>query len=299
MAKEPALPSLIDNVSGNTALAGLRQLLPHAGAWDVATGGFELGQLLTLEAAWHAVKKIRVLVGDETTRRTLRELQENLRRQSDDSIETLKERDDAATLAGLEVIRQALQNKALQLRAYHRSRFDARAQRVEPADGSRGHALIGSSSFTEAGLARPVTLSLATSDPDQVAALKAWFQKFWTEAEGVSPTFLALVERHLRLFTPFEIWAKALYEYCEGREVPLTEWEEKQSVVFPLLSKYQQDGYRTARGRSSATAPASARRTSPPCSWSITCIRASASSSSFPARPAASGRAAALTTPCT
>ena len=61
------------------------------------------------------------------------------------------------------------------------------------------------------------------------------------------PEVLKVIERHLRAYTPFEVWAKARFEYFEGREVPLTEWEDKQSVVFPLLSKYQRDGYRQAR----------------------------------------------------
>jgi hypothetical protein len=152
MPEGTKLPPLIDNASGNTVLAALKQLLPKATSWDVASGSFEVGQLLALEGAWQAVKKGRILLGDETARRRLPELQESLRRQSNDSIEALKEGDDAATLAGLEVIRQAVQDKALQFKAYHRARFDARAQRLEMPDNAAGLALIGSSSFTDSGL---------------------------------------------------------------------------------------------------------------------------------------------------
>ena len=101
MAEEMRLPTLLDNVSGNTVLAALGRLLPRAAAWDVASGSFEVGQLLALGAAWQAVPKVRVLLGDETARRRPRELQDDLRRRSDDSIEAQKERDDAAARSGL------------------------------------------------------------------------------------------------------------------------------------------------------------------------------------------------------
>ena len=45
---------------------------------------------------------------------------------------------------------------------------------------------------------------------------------------------------------PFEVYAKALYEYFLGRDKSQTDWERNQSALYPVLSKYQQDGYRRA-----------------------------------------------------
>ncbi len=39
---------------------------------DIATGYFEIGSLLALEDEWQKVDQIRILMGDEVTRRTLK-----------------------------------------------------------------------------------------------------------------------------------------------------------------------------------------------------------------------------------
>jgi type I site-specific restriction endonuclease len=58
---------------------------------------FEIGSFLLLEQLWQGLDKIRILMGDETTRRTKKEIVESLRKKSDASIEGEKERDDALT----------------------------------------------------------------------------------------------------------------------------------------------------------------------------------------------------------
>jgi len=247
MNENAKLSTLIDNLPNNTVLNALKQLLPQTAAWDIATGMFEIGSLLALDGLWQPLKKIRILMGDETTRRTREELINALRKQSDESIEATKERDDAATLSGLDAVRQALQSKQIQTRIYTRAKFHAKAYYMDTQGQPVDYALIGSSNFTEPGLTHNLELNLFTTDASQIAALKAWYQKVWGDAEEVNAEVIKVIERHLRAFTPFEVWAKALYEYFSGKEAPLTEWEEKQSVVFPLLSKYQQDGYRQAR----------------------------------------------------
>ncbi|MDP3046393.1 MAG: hypothetical protein Q8O07_02840, partial [Chloroflexota bacterium] len=101
-------PSIIDNLGANTLQETLAHLLRDCQAWDVATGTFEVGSLLALDGAWQPVDKIRVLMGDETTARTRAELVATLNRQSEDSIEAQKERDDDEALAGLAAVRRAL-----------------------------------------------------------------------------------------------------------------------------------------------------------------------------------------------
>jgi len=69
----PEAPSLIDNFPPNTLLATLQQLLPQTSSWDIATGTFDIGSLLALDELWQPIKPIRILMGDETTRRTRKE----------------------------------------------------------------------------------------------------------------------------------------------------------------------------------------------------------------------------------
>lgn len=68
------LPVIIDNRGENKVLHALQKLLPHLQKMDIATGVFEIGSFLLLEGLWQELDKIRILMGDETTRRTKREI---------------------------------------------------------------------------------------------------------------------------------------------------------------------------------------------------------------------------------
>jgi superfamily II DNA or RNA helicase len=239
------VPTLIDNRDENTVLKALLGLLPHTAKLDVATGTFEIGALLSLGASWHSIEAIRIVMGDETTRRTRQVLLESLTRQTDESLEQVKERDD--TLTGLDAVKQALQTKQIQVRVYTRAKFHAKTYLMETKETQAFNiGLVGSSNFTEPGLIVNVELNLLTTDQLHLKALGEWFEQVWQETEEVHSELLKVIERHLRAFKPFEVWAKALYEYFAGKEKPATHWDENESVVYPLLSKYQQDGYRAA-----------------------------------------------------
>ena len=94
----------------------LVRLLPNLKKMDIATGVFEIGSLLLLEGLWQDLEKVRVLMGDETTRRTKRQITEALLAVCNQSIEREKERDDALT--GLAAVREAIANKQISMRTY-------------------------------------------------------------------------------------------------------------------------------------------------------------------------------------
>jgi HKD family nuclease len=73
-----------------------------------------------------------------------------------------------------------------------------------------GYAVVGSSSFTHPGLTQNIELNLLTTEQNQTAALRAWFDQVWTDGEDVSAEVLQVIERHLRTYRPFEVYAKAL-----------------------------------------------------------------------------------------
>ena len=64
------IPTLIDNVDGNTLLKALESLLVESVSLDIATGTFEIGAFLSLGEKWRHLDGIRLLLGAETTRRT-------------------------------------------------------------------------------------------------------------------------------------------------------------------------------------------------------------------------------------
>lgn len=240
------LQTIIDNREANTALESLKRLLPESKTLDVATGYFEIGSLLALDSFWNALESVRILMGDETQRRTKKELVESLRKDSDASIERTKEQDDS--LQGLFAVRQALQDGRIKAKVYTRAKFHAKAMlmKMKPPHLS-DYGMVGSSNFTEPGLCRNLELNLLTTEQHQLQALQAWYEGCWNEAEEVKEEILKVIEPHLRLYTPFEVYAKALYEYFRGKEVLTNRmWEEKESKLYQLLSRYQQDGYHQA-----------------------------------------------------
>ena len=44
-------------------------------------------------------------------------------------------------------------------------------------------------------------------------------------------------------YRPFDVYAKALHEFFRGHEITASEWDETQSLMFPVLDRYQQEAY--------------------------------------------------------
>jgi SNF2 family DNA or RNA helicase len=215
-------------------------------AIDIATGYFEIGSLLALEDEWQKVDKIRILMGDEVSKRTRNAFAEALGRVTkklDDSIESEKEKNDF--LKGVPAIVEAIRKGKIECRVYRKEKFHAKTYithaRLEVVGSS---ALVGSSNFTFPGLTENIELNVQiTGRP--VNVLQEWYEQHWNEAENVTPEILKTIERHIQEYTPFEIYAKALQEFFRGHEMTVDEWEMTQSRMYPVLDEYQKEGYRS------------------------------------------------------
>jgi superfamily II DNA or RNA helicase len=211
---------------------------------DIATGNFEIGSLLALKDAWQKVDHIRILMGDETSLRTKQAFEQGLIRAKDrldKSIEGEKEKDDF--LNGLPAIVDALRKSKITCRVYRKEKFHAKAYITHARSEVIGSfALVGSSNFTFPGLTENVELNVQITGR-QVGALQEWYDRYWNEAEDVTPEMLRVIERHVREYSPFEVYAKALHDLFCHKELPVSEWENTQSQMYPVLDKYQKDGY--------------------------------------------------------
>src|SRR5437764_12561590 len=81
---------------------------------DIATGYFEIGALLGLKDEWQKVDQIRVLMGDEVSRRTRAAFAEGLaqvRGRLDSSLETEKLKNDF--LAGIPAIVEGIRSRKI------------------------------------------------------------------------------------------------------------------------------------------------------------------------------------------
>src|SRR5438128_425905 len=211
---------------------------------DLATAYFEIGSLLALDGEWQKVDAIRILMGDEVSLRTKVAFDRGLSKIEaalDASLEHAKETNDF--LVGVPAIVEAIKTGKIHCRVYRKAKFHAKAYithaRLEVVGSS---ALVGSSNFTYPGLTENIELNVQiTGGP--VSVLQEWYEEHWEQAEDVTPEILRVIERHVREYTPFEVYAKAMHELHRRQELSDQEWLNRQSRVYPILDQYQKDGF--------------------------------------------------------
>ena len=186
------IPTLIDNIQDNTLQKVLESLLVKSVSLDIATGTFEIGAFLSLGKTWRHLDGIRLLMGDETTRRTKEHLIKALQDATDQNIESEKEQDD--TLHGLAAVRDAIRNGQIAVRVYDKAKFHAKlnlmyAQKTSPVD----FATVGSSNFTRPGLTQNVELNSFITDATHIEKLSDWYEARWKEATEVKAELLRTI----------------------------------------------------------------------------------------------------------
>ena len=238
---------IVDNsVSGWTGLRYLEEWSGIAKAFDIATGYFEIGALLALDGKWQGLDKIRILMGAETTHRTRKAILEAVRAQAlgrlDESIEEDKEPNPF--LHGVPAILEALRFGQIECRVYDKDKFHAKAYITHATLEVVGaQALVGSSNFTRPGLTKNVELNVQIQSAREVAQLQEWFETHWNDAKEVTEAVIETISRHTHLYTPFDVYAKALQQFFRGHELTATEWDETRSRMFPHLDRYQKEAY--------------------------------------------------------
>lgn len=236
---------IVDNSEDDwKALRYLKDWCGLSKSIDIASGFFEVGALLALDGEWQKLDKIRILMGDEVSRRTKRAFEAAMSEAAktlNGSLETEKQRNHF--LHGVGAIVQALVDGKIECRVYRKDKFHAKAYithaRMEVVGSS---ALVGSSNFTLPGLTENIELNVQiTGTP--VSVLQEWYDEHWDEAEDVTPEILKTFERHVRTYLPFEVYSRSLQQYFLGHEETASQWEKDGSRIFPVLARYQQDGY--------------------------------------------------------
>ena len=212
---------------------------------DIATGYFEICALLALKDKWQQVDSIRLLMGDEVSKRTKRAFEEGLKKIAttlDASLESEKKANDF--LSGVPAVVEALRSGKIQCRVYRKDKFHAKCYLTHARQAVIGSfGLVGSSNFTKPGLEDNVELNVQIRGND-VKILQEWYERHWTESEDITAEVLRTFERHTNPRTPFEVWFKALHELLRGHELTPDEWDREHSIIFPILARYQQDAYK-------------------------------------------------------
>lgn len=245
---------LVDNADESRSVRRyLTEWCPISKQLDVATGYLEIGGLLSLDTYWQQLDKVRIILGSEVTPRT----GDVLKKAAAFFMDGMKRSLDAAQakddfLVGVPAILDALKSRKIECRVFDRGKFHAKAYITDFKDAYRarfpaslhvpsGYALVGSSNFTAAGLTKNIELNVQLKD--NVDELKDWFEQRWNEAADVTDAVLEVVERHCREYSPYDVYCRAMYEQFKSREESVSEWEQRDSAIYPVLSQYQRDGY--------------------------------------------------------
>jgi hypothetical protein len=257
---------IIDNANNNSRVAHfLAQWCEDATQMDIATGYFEISALLKLEGKWQKMDKIRILMGDEVSKRTYKALDagagkkkaktnprnEFIIKRSIDNLDAdltiLKGKDEF--LSGVDAIVEAIESGKIEIRVYHPDKFHAKCYITYPKKTTyRPSALVGSSNFTYPGLHENVELNVRL-DGNDVGPLQDWYNTHWEAAHPLDPRDLKVriieaIKRHLAPVDPFHIYLKALDEHFKTEELAPDAWDKNESDVFDKLSGYQKDAYR-------------------------------------------------------
>lgn len=220
---------------------------------DIATGYLEIGGLLALDTHWQKLDKIRIILGNEMTKRTkdvIDEVASSMLRTFRQSVD--QEHEHNEFLIGVPAILDALKNGKIECRVFDKNKFHAKAyityfrdeyrnQFIQSMNIPAGYALVGSSNFTKAGLTQNIELNVQVkSDVEQ---LQEWFDERWEQGLDISEAVLKVIENHCQEFSPYDVYLRAMYEYFRTREETISEWEHKDSVIYQGLAQYQRDGY--------------------------------------------------------
>lgn len=238
---------IVDNSEdGWTGLRYLEEWTDIASSFDIATGYFDIGALLSLNGKWQKLDKIRILMGVETTSKTraiiLKSAQDKGVAVLNESLED--EKPGNPLLDGVTEIQEAIRSGRIEVRVYAKDKFHAKAYITHSSLNVIGsQALVGSSNFTKPGLSQNVELNLRIENSNDVEDLQEWFERYWAESDDASALLVEAIDRHTRLYSPFDIYAKALHELFRGTELPASDWDQTQSLIFPILDQYQKEAY--------------------------------------------------------
>jgi len=241
---------IVDNSTDATSpnwngLEYLEQWCEISKRFDIATGYFDISALIALDGKWQQLDEIRILMGDEMTKRTSVALQKAIAfitDKLDQSIE--KEKDTNTFLRGVSGIIEGIRNGKIKCKIYNKKKFHAKCYiTYSKAAVAPPVALVGSSNFTYSGLTQNLELNVRISSEAEVAILQDWYEKHWDDAADISTEIINIIEKHVREYTPFEVYLKSLHEFFKGHEVTTSEWEQNHSVLFKEISQYQKEAY--------------------------------------------------------
>jgi hypothetical protein len=120
---------IVDNSDSNMSVEKyLTEWCSVSKQMDIATGYLEIGGLLTLDTHWQKLDKIRIILGDEVTKRTKDVIDaavDAILNRFKSSVDHEQEHNEF--LIGVPAILDALKTRKIECRVYDKNKFHAKA----------------------------------------------------------------------------------------------------------------------------------------------------------------------------
>lgn len=237
--------------------------------FDVLVGYFRTSGFFKMYEALESVEKIRILVGLNVDRFTVKILDRMQQETKYTAVSTAegkeavgedveKEFEEAPTSEevekGVRIFIDWLKSGKLEMRMYtlapiHAKVYIMRKDPVKVPD-TFGSVITGSSNFSEAGLVNNLEFNVELKDaPDVKFALKK-FEELWDKAIDIRETYIESVEQRTWLrsdITPYQLYLKTLYEFFKEE---INTDKENFETLLPegyMRLQYQIDAVTQAR----------------------------------------------------
>ena len=237
--------------------------------FDVLVGYFRTSGFFKMYEALETVEKIRILVGLNVDRYTVKILDHMQQETKYAAVSTAegkeavgeeveKEFEDAPTTEdvekGVRIFIDWLKSGKLEMRMYTQAPIHAKVyiMRKDPdkVPDMFGSVITGSSNFSEAGLINNLEFNVELKDaPDVKFALKK-FEELWDKAIDIRETYIESVEQRTWLrsdITPYQLYLKTLYEFFKEE---INADKENFETLLPegyMRLQYQIDAVTQAR----------------------------------------------------
>jgi hypothetical protein len=237
--------------------------------FDVLVGYFRTSGFFKLYPALETVEKIRILVGLNADRFTIKII-DRAREEIQYSTLTAKESRDAVSSAiehefeyvattsevekGVRVFIDWLKSGKIEMRMYTDAPIHAKVyiMRKDPekVPDMYGSVITGSSNFSEAGLLNNLEFNVELKDAADVSFALEKFEELWEHSTDIRDTYIDTVEQKTWMrsdITPYQLYLKTLYEFFKEE---INSDKENFQTLLPdgyMRLQYQIDAVMQAR----------------------------------------------------
>jgi len=251
----------------------IKSILGSTESARFAVGYFFLSGLEAIQDKLTGVKKLRLLIGNTSSRETIEQISEGYKRldlvgAAEEREQFLKkadqkERTEATALnlrqavglmdqtddgeALVKTLIQLIEEKRLEVKVYTKGRLHAKAYIFDYGEHNyeNGIAVVGSSNLSLSGLSHNSELNVVVHGNENHERLGNWFERLWDEAQDFEAHLMDELKQSwaASLATPYDIYMKTLYTLVSDR---LEDGEDKEILWDDKITRSLADFQKVA-----------------------------------------------------